>query len=87
MLDHRGRNYFPAAQGCRRWFRTINGRMVMFTAVVDGWWGVGPTGTITMHHRISNGDWYPTRRQAWTVIQHRNVKATERLRQLTGAWA
>ncbi len=70
MKDHRGRNYFPAAQGCKVWYRTINGRNVKFTLVERGWWGVGPTGSITMSRRISNGDWYPVRRSDWTPIRH-----------------
>src|SRR5262245_37143402 len=50
---------FPAAQGVTGWYRQINGTFYQFTAVTDGWWGVGPTGTIRVWRPISNGDYYP----------------------------
>jgi hypothetical protein len=47
-----------AAQGVRMWYRELNGRMFRFTLVVEGWWGVGETGTLRVKTQISNGDWY-----------------------------
>jgi hypothetical protein len=52
------RNYFPAAQGVKKWFRTIGGKTYMFTLVTAGWWGVPPTGTLHVWYQISNHDWY-----------------------------
>lgn len=47
-----------AAQGVRSWYRELAGRHFRFTLVVDGWWGVGETGTLRVKAQISNGDWY-----------------------------
>lgn len=70
MIDRRGRNYFPAAQGVKLWYRTINGRTVRVVLVEDGWWGVGATGSIRIERQISNGDWYPVLRADGSEIRH-----------------
>jgi len=40
------RHYQPAAQGVERWYRLLGDHWYHFAYVVDGWWGVGETGTL-----------------------------------------
>lgn len=70
MQDSKGRNFFPGPQGVKVWYRHLGGRMVRMILVEDGWWGVGPTGTIRMERQISNGDWYPAWRSDRSAIRH-----------------
>jgi hypothetical protein len=56
------RQYRDGAQGVKVWDRQLSGRWFRFTLVVEGWWGVPPTGTLTVKAAISNGDYYPIHR-------------------------
>jgi len=48
-----------AAQGVQAWYRQINGRWYKFALVIEGWWGVGPTGTLTVYRQYRPaGDWF-----------------------------
>lgn len=60
------RNFRSGAQGVIVWHRTLAGRPFRFTLVVNGWWGVGETGTLRVSAEpkaieCSPGDWYPVR--------------------------
>lgn len=56
----RGRIPRDCAQGVRGWTRWLGGREWLFLLVVDGWWGVGDTGTVTVYRSgYWPGDWYP----------------------------
>lgn len=60
MIWNENRLPADAAQGVLSWWRKIGREYYRFSLVVDGWWGVGETGTLRVSKRLCGGvsDYY-----------------------------